>query len=104
MAVYQYVCKAVNIFKWFCLVIIVLFDLRLPVAWCLQQLNEPAGYEMEYYIPARNVDIEPKPDDCDFDRAPRGNKRCHFEKSVIFKRTDIGEVMEVFVTWDRVSD
>ena len=104
MAVYQYVRKAGNIFKWFCVAVIVLFDLRFPVAWCLQQLNQPAGYEMEYYIPADNVDIEPKPDDCDFDRAPRGNKGCHFKKSVIFKRTDTRAVMEVFVMWDKVSD
>ena len=39
-------------------------------------------YSSEYHIQKDSVHFTPKPKDCDWGRAPIGDKRCHYKKRV----------------------
>jgi hypothetical protein len=60
-----------------------------------------------YYALQNNVDPEkvtiiPKPHDCDFDKAPIGNKECHYEAVVTKDHDERGYY--VIINWRRVDE
>ena len=61
------------------------------------------GYAFEYFVSPDKVDVEPKPHDCEFMKAPVGNK-CHFEKEVNVVKNERGEITGVLVTWNKVKE
>lgn len=67
-----------------------------PVTW------DQFRYSVEYRTDQDKVHVEPKPHDCDFDKAPLGDKECHFKK-VVTTGTVNGKV-PVYVTWQRVAN
>ena len=40
-------------------------------------------YAVEYGAEPNDIYIEPKPHDCDWEEAPKGNKGCHFEVELV---------------------
>ena len=62
------------------------------------------GYAFKYSVSPSQVDVEPKPHDCEFMKAPVGNKYCHFEKEVDVVKDERGEITGVVVTWNKVGD
>ncbi|MFZ0334751.1 MAG: hypothetical protein WAN10_03870 [Candidatus Acidiferrales bacterium] len=63
-----------------------------------------AWYEVKYQISADHVFIDPEPHDCDFMKAPLGNKYCHFEKIVTLSPENSANPTDVYVTWEKVED
>lgn len=61
------------------------------------------GYAFEYFISPEKVDVEPKPHDCEFIKAPV-REYCHLQKEVDVVKNERGEVTNVIVTWKKVSD
>ena len=69
-------------------------------------------YAQRYGVPESHVYILPKPTDCDWFRAPIGNKECHYEKQVIAEHVpqsgetteNIKKVTDVLVTWEKKED
>lgn len=61
------------------------------------------GYAFEYFISPEKVDVEPKPHDCEFIKAPV-EKYCHLQKEVDVVKNERGEVTNVIVTWKKVND
>jgi hypothetical protein len=64
-----------------------------------QSRSLPAGY-----VSSSNIIIEDMPHNCDFLKAPIGDKGCHFEKDVAVTKDDAGRNSRVYVTWDRKED
>jgi hypothetical protein len=62
------------------------------------------GYAAKYNLPNDKVYIEPKPHDCEWDKAAIGNKYCHFEKTVLTEKNSQGKVTAVYVNWERKED
>lgn len=60
-------------------------------------------YSQEYNTDSSKVHVEPKPHDCDFDKAPFGNKECHFDKIVTVDKDANGKV-SVYVGWQKVAE
>lgn len=56
----------------------------------------PAGswYAVKYDVPVSHVIVEPEPHDCDFIRAPIGDKGCDYV--AVVRKTD----GRVFVSWE----
>ena len=52
----------------------------------------------------KNVMYIPKPHDCDFDKAPQGNKECHFERRVNVEAALANNPVKVTVTWEKVQE
>jgi hypothetical protein len=67
-----------------------------PMTW------DQFRYSIEYETDQSNVYVEPKPHDCDFNKAPLGDKECHFEK-VVTTGTANGKI-SVYVTWEKVQE
>jgi hypothetical protein len=55
----------------------------LPNRW-----TDPIWYSSAYQINGNQVHYRPKPTDCDWSRAPLGDKECHFKKTVTAYNTD----------------
>jgi len=69
--------------------------------------ESPWAYALQYNTQSEYVVIDPKPHDCEFDKAPIGNKYCRFEKTVTTERkATAGWVFHtvVNVTWHKVSE
>ncbi len=68
--------------------------------------QSPWAYAIQYNTEAEYVVIDPKPHDCEFDKAPIGNKYCHFDKIVTTKNGDesVNHKSLVMVTWSKVSE
>jgi len=62
------------------------------------------GYAEKYNVPESKVHVDPKPHDCEWGKAPIGNKYCHFEKTVSAVRDSQGKVMAVYVGWEKKED
>lgn len=62
------------------------------------------GYAFKYDVSPDQVDVEPKPHDCEFMKAPVGNKYCHFEKEVDTVKDERGEITGVLVHWNKVKE
>lgn len=58
----------------------------------------------QYEVPKDKVYVEPKPHDCEWGKAPLGNKYCDFEKEVVTDRDAHGNVTAVYVSWNKASD
>ena len=61
------------------------------------------GYAMKYETKGDHVYVQPKPHDCEWRKAPIGNKYCHFEK-VVEKHRAADGTPEVYVTWRKVEE
>jgi len=70
--------------------------------WWLLPENRKLAYL--HSVPVHQVYINAKPHDCDFDRAPYGNKECHFEKLVQVEQDDHHRATAVIVDWVKVGD
>lgn len=68
--------------------------------------QSPWAYAIQYNTDADHVYIDRKPHDCEFDKAPIGNKYCHFDKIVTTKNGDesVNYKTLVVVTWNKVSE
>lgn len=62
-------------------VIVITFVVMFQVAPLLFPESQWA-YALRYNTDSSNVEIVPKPTDCDWDYAPLGRKDCHYEKVV----------------------
>jgi hypothetical protein len=64
------------------------------------------AYAMQYNTETQYVVIDPQPHDCEFFKAPIGNKYCHFNRTVSTKAGDASVHKEtlVYVSWDKVPD
>ena len=49
------------------------------------------------------VHIQPEPHDCDFSKAPLGDKECHFEKQVVTQRDSKTGKLTVYIYWNKVE-
>jgi hypothetical protein len=63
-------------------------------------------YAVQYSVDMDKVLMEPKPHDCDFLKAPLGEKNCHFDKTVVPQTAtnDATQVTGVYVMWTKVQD
>lgn len=64
------------------------------------------AYALRYNTPNQYVAIDRKPHDCDWDKAPVGNKECHFEKVVSVQEgaASVAHHTLVYVTWEKIMD
>lgn len=60
-------------------------------------------YAIWYSTDTDQVHIEAEPHDCDFLKAPLGNKECHFEKLVETQQDSKTGKVSVYVHWSRVE-
>ena len=60
-------------------------------------------YGLNYETDPKNVQVDRKPENCDYDWAPVGKKGCHYERGV-YTSTDGKQPVFVHVYWDRVED
>jgi len=61
-------------------------------------------YAIQYHIPRTRVQVEDEPHECEFDKAPIGNKYCHYEKQVSKIKDDAGRTGGIFVSWNKVKE
>ena len=87
------------------LVCLALVAWLLPVRW-----TYPVHYALRYRVSVDRVTIDSKPGDCDWMRAPLGNKGCRYEAEAIVYNAD-GEVRSpgekprfVEVHWRKVEE
>ena len=96
--------------KWllylFCFIILLVVILPLVVQEGAMWLAPESkfGYAAKYELPDDKVYVQSKPHDCEWGKAPIGNKYCHFEKSVITDKDSHGKVTAVYVNWEKVQD
>lgn len=64
--------------------------------------NFPSAYAIYYNVNTSDVFIEIMPHDCDFDKAPLGNKECHFEKVITEDRSSGHR--RIYISWEKVAD
>jgi hypothetical protein len=62
------------------------------------------GYGLKYTDSPDQVFIQPKPHDCEWGKAPLGNKYCHFERQISFDKDEHGKVKAVYVNWEKVQE
>jgi membrane-associated PAP2 superfamily phosphatase len=64
------------------------------------------AYALRYSTHSEDVVIDHKPHDCDWDKAPVGNKECHFEKVVTVREGDesVDHHTLVYVNWEKIMD
>jgi hypothetical protein len=88
----------------------VLWILCLGVLWTafLYVFRPQAYYGVLYGIlygtSENNVIYVAKPHDCDFDKAPQGNKECHFERRISVIPAWASDPVRVTVTWEKVQE
>jgi hypothetical protein len=68
--------------------------------------QSPWAYAMQYNTESQYVVIDPEPHDCEFFKAPIGNKYCHFDKTVITSNGDesMNHKTRVLVSWNKVPE
>ena len=62
------------------------------------------GYANKYELPDNKVFVEPKPHDCEWGKAPLGNKYCHYEKKILTDKDPQGKVVAVYVRWEKIQE
>ena len=62
------------------------------------------GYANKYEVREEEVYVQAKPHDCEWGKAPIGNKYCHFEKTISTEKNSQGKVTAVYVNWERKDD
>ena len=78
-----------------------LIALAVVVWWFLP---DKPHYAVLYSVDMNRVFVEPRPSDCDFSRAPIGDKGCHYEKVVTTEKGDTGKTTGVYVSWNKVKE
>lgn len=66
--------------------------------------NSTFGYSMKYGVDDKHVYVEPKPHDCEWGKAPIGNKYCHFDRVVTTDKDRNGKITAVYVNWEKVEE
>lgn len=78
------------------------------VWWLLpNSLTDPINYQVRYDISREHLFLTAMPHDCDFDKAPIGNKECHFKKLVKVEHNDANlpyKVTDVYIGWEKVQN
>jgi hypothetical protein len=82
--------------------IFLLFELGL-LAFFWYWLYPASWYASWYDTDADHVIVRPKPRDCDFSKAPLGDKECHYEKHVEIQRDPKTGKVNVYVYWEKVG-
>jgi hypothetical protein len=79
--------------------------LALAMLWQLTVLIVPgrAGYALKYDINVDHVYVDDQPHDCEWGKAPLGDKYCHYKKMVALGKNN-GRVSDVYVSWEKVQD
>ena len=85
----------------FCVFVIGPFIIREGTIWLFP--NSAVGYSMKYGVDQKHVFVAPKPHDCEWGKAPIGNKYCHFEQVVTTDNNQNGN-KEVYVNWQKVEE
>ena len=64
------------------------------------------AYTLRYNALNKYVVVDSKPHDCDWGKAPIGNKECHFERVLTVKQGDESTDHNtlVSVTWEKVTE
>jgi hypothetical protein len=68
----------------------------------LYEYSPQQWYAMQNNIPVDRVSVQPKPHDCEFIKAPLGDKNCHFDRVVTRLQDKDGPYL--IVSWSRVND
>jgi hypothetical protein len=81
----------------------------LGVIWWMlpSSLTDPINYQVQYDVSRDHLFLTPMPHDCDFDKAPLGNKECHFKKVVTVGHNDANlpyKVTDVYISWEKVQN
>ena len=87
------------------------FHFGLPTwyltAWKHAEPPSQYGIALKYNVAMEQVIMDPKPQGCDFNDSPIGEKHCHFETSVNVVRSCLTPncpVERVYVSWRKVRD
>lgn len=96
--------KALLHFLWGCFVLLIIsapiYEYLLQPAIAARFDPTVTWYAIKYGITDKSHLLEmPKPHDCDWGKAPIGNKECHFEVRAYY-----GSDKHLFVGWEKVSD
>ncbi len=67
------------------------------------RLFPESWYAFRYGTDSDQVHIEAEPHDCDFSKAPLGDKECHFEKQVETQTDSKTGKVSVYVFWNKVD-
>jgi hypothetical protein len=74
-------------------------------------IPESTRLSWKYDTESGNVHISPRPQDCDYEYRPVGNKGCHYKKNVVTDPPDAHvwdntnhHAQAVYVTWDKVQE
>jgi hypothetical protein len=85
-----------------CLILLVILGILAWVVWNITP--DSTKYRIIYQLDSEHVDVENKPADCDWGRAPLGDKGCHYQKQVAPLKNEKGVVIKVYVMWEKVKD
>lgn len=66
--------------------------------------NGTFGYSVKFEVNEKDVFVQPKPHDCEWDKAPIGNKYCHFESVVTTENGANGKIKAVYVGWQKINE
>lgn len=67
-------------------------------------IKYPVVYSFFYQTSMHNVQIEKMPSDCDWSRAPLGDKGCSYKREVGAARDERGHVTFVWTDWKKVEN
>jgi hypothetical protein len=73
---------------WGCLIYSVIFVVALSVTFLW---DSKLKYAFEYGVNLSDVHKDPKPHDCDWSKAPIGDKECHYEVEVLQTKVREGQ-------------
>jgi hypothetical protein len=83
---------------------IVVICLAAPIGILWWLIPDKYEYSFWYHVDSDNVVIEEQPHNCDWERAPLGDKGCHYKKVVTRQRNDGHKVTGIYISWERVQD
>jgi hypothetical protein len=89
-------------FGWF-LAVAFLFLLSLPLAFSWYWFFPASWYAVMNGTDSDHVVVQPEPHDCDFSKAPLGDKECHYEKKIETQTDSKTGKVSVSVYWNRVD-
>ena len=83
-------------------VVAIMFLMGAGSLGILYEYSPQQWYATQNSIPVGRVSVQPKPHDCEFMKAPLGDKNCHFDGVVTRLQDKDGPY--VVVSWNRVND
>jgi hypothetical protein len=88
------------------LLLLLFFGVPAILIWSMlpYSITEPIKYRAIYQVEFGQVLVDRKPTDCNWDHAPIGNIDCHYKKQVDTVENEHGQVIEVYVSWVKVTD